>query len=213
MSLTEINKRYSDLAVDDCCLSCGGAIDHSKPQKGEVCLDLGSGRGTDVIRMAEEVGGNGFSYGLDIADGMLAKAEATARKMGVLNVKFIKSELENIKLDKDLVDLVISNCTINHAKDKQLVWNEIYRVLKPGGRFVVSDIYSSIPVPEKYKNDPEAIAECWGGSETKEAYLSQLSTAGFMDIQIIEESKPYSKGEIEVSSFTIKGFKAKACCN
>ncbi len=213
MALIEINNRYSKLAVETCCLSCGGAIDHSKPQKGEICLDLGSGRGTDVLRMAEDVGDAGFVYGLDISDGMLKKAETTAQKMGVENVKFLKSQLEAIILEDKSIDLVISNCTINHASDKQLVWNEIYRVLKDGGRFVVSDIYASVPVPDEYKNDPEAVAECWAGSVTKELYMEQLQNAGFDSVDILEESTPYDKGKIQVSSFTVRGFKKKKCCN
>ncbi len=213
MALVEINKRYSDLALDDCCLSCGKAIDYSKPQKGEMCLDLGSGRGTDVIRMAEEVGKEGVVYGLDIAEGMLKKAENMAKKLGVENAKFLKSELENIPLEDSSIDLVISNCTINHATDKQLVWNEIYRVLKNDGRFIVSDIYSKQVVPEKYRTDPQAVSECWGGAVTRDEYMLQLEKAGFNKIEIIEESKPYPKGEIEVSSFTIRGFKSKGCCN
>ncbi len=213
MALIEINNRYSILAEDNCCLSCGGAIDYSKPQKGEICLDLGSGRGTDVLRMAEEVGGDGFAFGIDIADGMLIKAKSTARKLGVSNVKFIQSELEKIPVEDSSIDLVISNCTINHANDKQTVWNEIYRILKTTGRFVVSDIYSTKPVPEKYKTDPQAVSECWGGSETKEVYMGQLKNSGFERVEILEESKPYDKGEIEVVSFTIRGFKKKGCCN
>ncbi len=214
MALIEINNRYSVLADDSCCLSCGGAIDYSKPQLGERCLDLGSGRGTDVLRMAEEVGENGFAYGIDIADGMLNKAKATAKKMGVENVEFIKAQLESLPIKDSSIDLVISNCTINHAENKQEVWNEIFRILNDAGRFVVSDIYSSKPVPEKYKTDPQAISECWGGSETKEVYMQQLQSAGFEKIEILEESKPYDKGEIEVVSFTIRGFKKKkSCCN
>jgi arsenite methyltransferase len=213
MALVEINNRYSILAKDTCCLSCGGAIDYSKPQPGEICLDLGSGRGTDVLRMAEEVGVNGFVYGIDIADGMLKKAEATSKKMGVSNVKFIQSVLEELPLEDSSVDLIISNCTINHAENKQTVWNEIYRILKDNGRFVVSDIYSTKPVPEKYKSDPQAISECWGGSETREMYMRQLEQAGFEKVEILEESKPYEKGEIEVVSFTIKGYKNKKCCS
>jgi ubiquinone/menaquinone biosynthesis C-methylase UbiE len=163
--------------------------------------------------MAEDVGENGFVYGLDIAEGMLKKAENTARKMGIKNAKFVNSELEHIPLEDHTIDLVISNCTINHAGNKQMVWNEIYRVLKKGGRFVVSDIYSSAPVPEKYKNDPQAIAECWGGSVTRAEYMAQLERAGFNEVEVMEESNPYPKGEIEVSSFTIKAFKEKGCCN
>jgi ubiquinone/menaquinone biosynthesis C-methylase UbiE len=87
------------------------------------------------------------------------------------------------------------------------VWDEVYRVLRKGGRFVVSDIYSLQPVPDKYRNDPEAVAECWAGSVTREVYVSQLEQAGFKDVQILEESDPYEKGSIEVVSWTILGIK------
>jgi arsenite methyltransferase len=213
MALVEINKRYSVLATENCCLSCGSAIDYSKPQKGETCLDLGSGRGTDVLRIAEDVGEEGFVYGIDISDGMLQKAASMADKLNVKNVRFIKADLEKLPLEDNSIDLLISNCTINHASDKQLVWNEIYRVLKPSGRFVVSDIFSTLPVPEKYKNDPQAVSECWAGSVTRDVYMNQLQNAGFLSVEVLEESNPYSKGEIEVCSFTIKAFKTKSCCN
>lgn len=207
-----INSRYSDLAESSCCLSCGGAVNYGEPREGEVCLDLGSGRGTDVIRMAEAAGESGHAYGIDISDGMLKKAKSTAEKLGVVNVTFLKSELEHIPVDSEKIDLVISNCTINHASDKQQVWNEVYRILKKGGRFVVSDIYSLDTVPEQYASDPEAIAECWAGAVTKELYMETLRTAGFTKVAVLEESKPYDKGEIKVSSFTVTGFKASGCC-
>lgn len=203
MSLVEINKRYSELAQTECCLSCGGAINYAQPQPGEVCVDLGSGRGTDVLRMAEDVGSNGYVYGIDISDGMIHKAFNTAERLGVTNVNFIKSTLENLKLGSNLADLVISNCTINHANDKQAVWSEVYRILKKGGRFVVSDIYATSPIPEEYRTNPEAIAECWAGAVTRGEYLETLYNAGFTSVRIIEESSPYSKGKAEVASFTI----------
>jgi arsenite methyltransferase len=207
MSLIEINKRYSDLAESTCCLSCGGAVNYAEPQPGEVCVDLGSGRGTDALRMAEEVGSNGFVYGIDISDGMIKKALDTAVLLGITNVNFIRSPLENIKLSNDIANLVISNCTINHAADKQAVWKEVYRILKKGGRFVVSDIYATSPIPEEYRNDPEAVAECWAGSVTRSEYLQTLSDAGFTSVKILEESVPYAKGKAEVASFTITGEK------
>jgi ubiquinone/menaquinone biosynthesis C-methylase UbiE len=108
---------------------------------------------------------------------------------------------------------VISNCTINHAADKQAVWNEVFRILKKGGRFVISDIYSSEQIPEEYKNDPVAIAECWAGSVTRYEYLEQLRVAGFSAIRIIEESDPYEKGKVMVSSWTIAGEKPSGRCN
>jgi arsenite methyltransferase len=212
MDTEQIQIRYSVLADDDtCCLSCGGAINHSKAKSGEVCVDLGSGRGTDVLRLANEVGESGFVYGVDVSDGMLKKAEKNAEKLGITNVKFIKSELEDIKIETGTVNLVISNCTINHASDKVKTWTEIKRILKKGGRFVVSDIYSIGEVPGQYRTDPQAVAECWAGATTKQEYLDTLTKVGFKDIEIIEESAPYPKGKIQVASFTIAG-KTK-CCN
>lgn len=209
----EINIRYSKLAESSCCLSCGGAFDKSEASSGDICVDLGSGRGTDALRLAEIVGGDGFVYGLDLSDGMIKKAEKNAEKLGVKNVKFIQTDLKEIPLEEKSVDIIISNCVLNHVADKQQIWNEIYRVLKKGGTFTVSDIYSSEPVPEEYANDPEAVAECWAGSVTKEVYLNTLSKAGFTELTVLEESKPYKKGKIDVSSFTITGTRTRCCGN
>jgi ubiquinone/menaquinone biosynthesis C-methylase UbiE len=213
MEYKEINKRYSDLAETTCCLSCGGAVNYSEAQEGEVCVDLGSGRGTDVIRLAETVGESGFAYGIDISDGMIQKAVKTSERLGIENVKFIQSPLEQLRLGDNIADLVISNCTINHAADKQAVWNEVFRILNKGGRFVVSDIYATSPVPDEYRNDPVAISECWAGSVTRTEYLNQLEEAGFTSIQIIEESAPYEKGKVMVASWTIAGKKPSGKCN
>ena len=202
-----INERYTQLSESSCCLSCGGAINHAKAQVGEVCVDLGSGRGNDVIRLAEEVGENGFVYGIDISEGMISKAIANLEKFEVANAEILKAELENLPLESDTVNLVISNCTINHAANKQAVWNEVYRILKSAGRFVVSDIYATSTIAEEYRNDPAAVAECWAGAVTKDEYLTMLETAGFKDIIIFEESAPYAKGNAEVASLTISGFK------
>jgi len=206
-----IDKRYSELAESTCCLSCGGARSYSQPQPGEVCLDLGSGRGNDVLRMALDVGPEGFVYGIDISQGMIEKARKNMKKMEVQNVEFIQSQLHELKLPDEKIDLIISNCTINHAPNKDAVWKEVFRVLKNGGRFVVSDIYSSEEVPGEYANDPLAIAECWAGAVTREEYLETLESTGFKDIKILEESAPYSKGKIEVSSFTVMGWKKNEC--
>jgi SAM-dependent methyltransferase len=207
MEYKEINKRYSDLAESSCCLSCGGAINHALIKAGEICVDLGSGRGTDVIRMAEKTGSDGFVYGVDISEGMIRKSSESSSRLGIENVKFLSCPLEELTLNGNLADVVISNCTINHSSDKQKIWNEIYRILKPGGRFVVSDIYSGMPVPAEYRNDPVAVAECWAGAVTRDEYLDQVRLAGFTGLQIIEESKPYEKGKIFVSSWTISGRK------
>ena len=208
MNYTEINNRYNVLAESTCCLSCGGAIDYAEALPGEVCVDLGSGRGTDVMRLAESVGTDGFVFGIDISEGMIKKSEETASRMGITNVEFVKSTLEKVKLESNIADLIVSNCTINHATDKQAVWNEIFRILKKGGRFVVSDIYALNIIPDEYRNDPVAISECWAGSVTRDEYLQQLESAGFNSIRIIEESKPYEKGKAMVASWTVYGEKS-----
>lgn len=204
---TAINERYTQLSETSCCLSCGGAINHAKPQIGEICVDLGSGRGNDVIRLAEEVGETGYVFGIDISEGMIAKAKVNIDKFEITNATILHAELEKLPLEENAVNLVISNCTINHASDKQAVWNEIYRILKTDGRFVVSDIYATTPIDDEYRNDPEAVAECWAGAVTKDEYLTMLENAGFQNIIIYEESAPYPKGQAEVASFTISGYK------
>lgn len=212
MNTIEIAGRYTVLANDTCCLSCGGAADKSEAKANEVCIDLGSGRGTDVLRLAGEVGEGGFVYGVDVTEEMIRKATSTAAKMGVENVKFIQADLETIPLNDEIAHLIISNCTLNHVANKQKVWAEIYRLLINGGRFVISDIYSSEPVPEEYANDPEAVAECWAGSITRDEYIKLIKNTGFKDFKILEESKPYPKGKIEVSSFTITARKDEYSC-
>ncbi|MBP6284991.1 MAG: methyltransferase domain-containing protein [Paludibacteraceae bacterium] len=207
MITNAINERYSSLSESTCCLSCGGAINFAKPQLDEICIDLGSGRGNDVIRLAEEVGENGYVYGIDISEGMIAKATSTIAKFGVNNARILQSTLEILPLEDNSVNVVISNCTINHAPNKQKVWEEVFRILKPNGRFVVSDIYATHEIAPEYRNDPQAVAECWAGSVTRAEYLSTLENVGFIDINILEESMPYSKGKAEVASWTITGNK------
>ena len=184
------------------------------PSDGEICVDLGSGRGTDVMRLAETVGKSGFVYGIDISEGMLQKARNTADRLGITNVEFINSSLENINLADGIADLVISNCTINHSSDKQSVWNEIFRILKKGGRFVVSDIYSLNPVPEEYRNDPVAVSECWAGSVTRDEYLEQLRESRIQfNHRSLRNQLHMKKAEIMVSSWTVAGIKPSGKCN
>ncbi len=214
-AISAVAFRYDALSQQEgCCLSCGAAVNHAAAKPGEVCVDLGSGQGRDVLRLAAEVGDQGHAYGIDASEGMLGKARASAERLGVRNATFVRAELGSLPLESGSVDLVISNCTINHAADKQAVWNEVYRVLAPGGRFVVSDIYATREVPANFANDPAAVAECWAGSVTRGEYFRQLSTAGFGQPDVLEESQPYAKGQIEVVSMTIQGIKpgGECCC-
>lgn len=212
--LDAVTTRYNSLAESTCCLSCGGASGKAGVRPGEICVDLGSGRGTDTLRMAEETGPDGFAYGIDVTPGMIETARRTAERLGVANAAFIHSELTTLPLASSSVDCVVSNCTLNHVSDKNAVWREIHRVLKPGGRFVVSDIYATAQVPDEFADDPAKVAECWAGAQTKDVYLSTVLGAGLMSLEIIEESEPYGKGEIEVASFTLTGKKPAAggCC-
>ncbi len=200
-----IAKRYDSLSKEDCCLSCGGAFSFTHIQPGNICIDLGCGRGHDVLRMALLAGEKGFAYGVDISDGMMDTAKDQAEKMAIENILFVKSPLEAITLDDSIADVIISNCTINHSLNQGKVWQEIARLLKPGGYFVVSDIYAMEEVPESFRNNPEMVAECWAGAVTKAEYLLNISKAGLKDVEVLEESAPYEKGQIKVASFTIKG--------
>ena len=211
MNIDAINKRYTYLSEKTCCLSCGGALNHVQARAGEVCVDLGSGRGNDVVRLAETVGAKGYVYGIDISEGMIAKARATLEKFDVNNAEILYADLEKLPLPQNTADAVISNCTINHAADKQAVWNEVYRILKPHGRFVVSDIYATAPIADEYRNDPDAVAECWAGAVTRAEYFEMLEKSGFSDIEILEESCPYAKGKAEVASITITGKRSLNC--
>lgn len=211
-----IQERYATLAEDSCCLSCGTAVGRCEPKPGEVCVDLGSGRGTDVLWMAEQVGPSGHAYGIDLTEAMLATARRTASKMGVENATFLRADLEALPLPSGIAHWVTSNCVLNHAGDKGQVWREIARVLRDEGRFVVSDIYAAVPIDAKYRNDPQAVAECWGGAVVREEYLRHIAEAGLVDVEILEESEPYPKGQAQVVSFTIAGRKprkAGCCCS
>jgi arsenite methyltransferase len=207
-----IDQRYSALAPTECCLSCGGAVGYCEPKPGQVCVDLGSGRGADVLRLAADVGSTGMVYGVDVAEGMLERARRSAEKAGATNVKFVRCELEALDLPPQTADWLISNCTLNHARDKQQVWREIFRVLKKGGRFVVSDIYAVGEIAEEYRNDPEAVAECWAGAISREEYLRCIEEAGLGSVRVLEESAPYDKGKARVASFTIAGMRPAGCC-
>ncbi len=209
-----IQVRYSELAESSCCMSCGPAASLCDPTPGQVCVDLGCGRGTDVLRLAEKVGPAGHAYGIDLTEAMLDKARNTARKLGVTNATFLRADLEAIGLPSASADWITSNCVLNHVADKGRAWGEIARILKPGGRFVISDIYAVEPVSAEDRADPQAVAECWAGAVMRHEYLANVAGAGLQDIVITEESAPYRKGRANVASFTLAGRKpaVRKCC-
>jgi arsenite methyltransferase len=145
-------------------------------------LDLGSGGGIDVLLSARRVGKTGFAYGLDMTDEMLALAERNRAEAGAENVKFLKGHIEEIPLPDNSVDVIISNCVINLSVDKDQVLREAFRVLKPGGRFAVSDVVTEGAIPDSIRKDMEAYVGCVAGALDVEDYKSKLAAAGFEEI-------------------------------
>ena len=166
-------------------LGCGNPTLLAELRAGETVLDLGSGGGIDVLLSAKRVGPTGFAYGLDMTDEMLALARENQRKAGVTNVEFLKGEIEAMPLPDGKVDVIISNCVINLSADKRRVLAEAFRVLKPGGRFAVSDIVVRREIPAAIRRSAELWAGCIAGALEEWTYRDLLAEAGFTDIEVV----------------------------
>lgn len=171
-------------------LGCGNPLAVAELRDGERVLDLGSGGGIDVLLSARRVGPSGFAYGLDMTDEMLALAQENKAKAGVTNVAFLKGQIEDIPLPTNSVDVVISNCVINLSSDKGKVLREAFRVLRPGGRFAVSDVIADGPVPAALRRDMEAWVGCLAGALEISEYEQMLAAAGFEEVSM-EITKRY----------------------
>lgn len=171
-------------------LGCGNPTALIELMPGEIVLDLGSGGGIDVLLSAKRVGPTGKAYGLDMTDEMLALARENQRQAGVENVEFLKGEIENIPLPDNTVDVVISNCVINLSADKDRVLREAFRVLKPGGRFAVSDVVVRGTVPDEVRKSMLLWVGCIAGALEENDYLARLKSAGFKDVSI-EPTREY----------------------
>jgi len=172
-------------------LGCGNPTALAKLNPGETVLDLGSGGGIDVLLSAKRVGPTGKAYGLDMTDEMLALARENQLKAGVENVEFLKGEIEHIPLPDNSVDVIISNCVINLSTDKDRVIGEAFRVLKPGGRFAVSDVVVRGDVPAEVRRSMELWVGCIAGALRDYDYVGKLARAGFDSIDI-EPTRVYS---------------------
>jgi len=179
-------------------LGCGNPTALAELKPGEKVLDLGSGGGIDVLLSARRVGSAGFAYGLDMTDEMLELAERNRKESEVENVHFLKGVIEDIPLEANAVDVVISNCVINLSADKGQVLREAYRVLVPGGRFAVSDIVFQGHIPPAIRADLEAWAGCIAGALEEETYRNLLQEAGFTDSEV-EVTRRYSLDDIAES--------------
>jgi arsenite methyltransferase len=213
-------------------LGCGNPTALAELQPGETVLDLGSGGGIDVLLSARRVRPTGKAYGLDMTEDMLALAEENKRKSGLTNVEFLKGEIENIPLLENSVDVIISNCVINLSGDKDRVLREAFRVLKPGGRFAVSDVVVRGHVPAEIRKNIELWVGCVAGALSDDDYVAKLAKAGFEHIEIeptrvysIEDARTFLSGrgvyveawagEVEgkfISAFIRADKPAAACC-
>lgn len=214
-------------------LGCGNPTALGKLNEGETVLDLGSGGGIDVLLSAKRVGPTGKAYGLDMTDEMLALARENQSRAGVENVEFLKGEIENIPLPDNSIDVIISNCVINLSADKDKVLHEAFRVLKPGGRFAVSDVVVRGDVPPEIKRNMELWVGCVAGALSDDQYIGKLAKVGFEEIDIeatrvygVEDARQFLRGEgidadaiaSEVQGKFISGFIRavkpipKACC-
>ena len=171
-------------------LGCGNPTALAQLNPGETVLDLGSGGGIDVLLSARRVGPSGKAYGLDMTDEMLALARENQRKAGIQNVEFLKGEIEDIPLPDNSVDVIISNCVINLSGDKDRVFNEAYRVLKPGGRFAVSDVVVRGDVPSEIRESVLLWVGCIAGALEENEYKAKLKAAGF-ELASIEPTRVY----------------------
>ncbi|MGA3333604.1 MAG: arsenite methyltransferase [Terracidiphilus sp.] len=189
-------------------LGCGNPTALIDLKPGDVVLDLGSGGGIDVLLSARRVAPGGKAYGLDMTDDMLALARENQRKAGVENVEFLKGEIENVPLPGNSIDVVISNCVINLSADKDRVLREAFRVLKPGGRFAVSDIVVRGAVPDAVRQSMLLWVGCMAGALEEQDYRARLIAAGFTDVTIeptriynVEDArKPFTEAGVDVDA-------------
>ncbi len=189
-------------------LGCGNPTALAELKEGETVLDLGSGGGIDVLLSARRVGPKGKAYGLDMTDDMLTLARENQRKAGAQNVEFLKGEIERVPLPDNSVDVIISNCVINLSADKDKVLREAFRVLKPGGRFAVSDVVTRGAIPEQVRSDVLLWAGCIAGALDERDYRAKLAAAGFEAIGIeptrvyqVEDAREFLTGKgVEVDA-------------
>jgi len=168
-------------------LGCGLPTQHANIQSGNIVLDLGSGAGNDCFVARDIVGEQGFVYGLDFTEEMNTLARKNKQKLGYTNMEFVQGDIEEMPFENDKVDVIVSNCVMNLVPDKQKAYQEVHRVLKPGGHFCISDIVYSGTMPEGFLKQAELYAGCVTGASEKQNYMQIIEQAGFKNIQIKKE--------------------------
>lgn len=185
-------------------LGCGSPLEYAGVRSGEVVVDLGSGAGREVLLAARQAAPGGYAVGVDMTPEMVWKARENAERTGIANAEFRLGEIEHLPLADRSADVVISNCVINLVPDKRAAFREAFRVLRPGGRLVVSDIVTRGPIPETVRRSMEAWAACVGGALDLDDYLAAIRAAGFVDVE------PVSTGTGTVFSVTVRARKPAA---
>ncbi len=175
-------------------LGCGNPLEHAALQPGEVVLDLGSGAGIDAFLAAREVGPTGRAIGVDMTPAMIERARANAARAGVANVEFRLGEIEHLPLADASVDVIVSNCVVNLSPEKAQVFREALRVLRPGGRMLISDLVLTRPLTEEMKRNVDLYVGCVAGASLRDDYLALMRDAGFADVEVVAESG-YTVGE------------------
>ena len=193
-------------------LGCGNPAAIADLKTGEIVLDLGSGAGADVFLAANKVGATGKAIGVDMTAEMVNRAEDIARVHGYGNVEFRLGEMEKLPVGDESVDVIVSNCVINLSPDKSKVFQEAYRVLKLGGRLIVSDIVSERVLPAEMKSDPDAWACCIAGALEQQEYLAKMKEAGFKDVEVVASREFYidnkaNQTKEKLLSITVKAYK------
>lgn len=181
-------KNLPETVTNSSC-GCGNPVLLADLKEGETVLDIGAGGGIDCFLAAEKVGQKGKVIGVDLSEEMVRLAKKNAKKMGAKNVLFQLGDMEKLPVEDETVDVIISNCVINLAVDKQKVFNEAYRVLKHGGRLIISDIVTEKRLPKKLEKSLEAYASCVGGALKEKEYIQKIRDAGFSAIQILGKRK------------------------
>jgi len=174
-------------SVTEAFAGCGNPVALATLKKGETVLDLGAGAGLDAFLAAEKVGRTGRVIGLDMTPEMIQKAKKNAEKLGVKNVEFRAGDIEDMPIEVQSVDVIISNCVINLAPDKDKVFRGAYRVLKPGGRMLLSDIVSESELPREVRDDAEAWTGCIAGALPEKKYLQSIRRAGFVKVRVVSK--------------------------
>jgi len=192
---------------------CGNPTALASLKEGETVLDLGSGGGIDAFLAAQKVGETGKVIGVDMTEEMIQKAKVASQKFEYKNVEFRLGEIENLPLEDNLVDVIISNCVINLSPDKEKVFKEAYRVLKPTGRILISDIVTEGDLPERVKKSISAWGGCVAGAQEKNQYLATIRNAGFKEVNIVSESnitiEISEELKVKIMSVQVEAFKSR----